>query len=501
MSQPIQVRQHIQVRLLFVAAVVVSMIAILSLTTTFVVKEGTNNYGGGMDWMATLPQQLVLRQVEEVSSTNDGDNAAVTTKKDSNDRTLFTSSSSSSTRPADTFTATNQAIETTSTISSWPVNVSLANTTTTNTTVNTTLRYVPDKDYSYLLDVAVIGHSKSGTSSILNWFQNHPEIFIKHREERIVVNGPANAVVQLKRKGYSIFRDQGLKIAYKRPGDITHPYRLAVLHDHFPHTKLMIGIRHPVLWFESFFNFWQTIANGGNRPYLPRNTTQLIGPCILNEHVCTDHARFHLHIANAVHATDMTTKRERQLLLGNKIPSGVGTIHNNNNNNNATEDPDRHTTITDRNVTNPAFIFEIAQLSDSIETRNNVFREEMQHFLELQQAFPPAPRVAPESKLRQVRRRGRKAKAKVNAYKIHICDPQHEEVRRVLMEHSRNIAVWVREYLLPAVKQQDGSGNGSIRVAIASHDHMYDLMESYLIDPCDGGNATNATVGDSRSDK
>ena len=96
---------------------------------------------------------------------------------------------------------------------------------------------------------------------------------------------------------------------------------LRTIHEYFPKTKLIVGIRHPVLWFESFFNFWQTIANGKNRPYLSTTQTELlIGPCTINEHVCTDHARFHLQIANALQPTTVKSSlREQQLLLYDDI--------------------------------------------------------------------------------------------------------------------------------------------------------------------------------------
>src|SRR6056300_204482 len=53
------------------------------------------------------------------------------------------------------------------------------------------------QDYlSALVDIAYIGHSKCGSSSIQSWFKNHDEIYInkRGREDKVMQNGPLNAV-------------------------------------------------------------------------------------------------------------------------------------------------------------------------------------------------------------------------------------------------------------------------------------------------------------------
>ena len=61
----------------------------------------------------------------------------------------------------------------------------------------------------------------------------------------------------------------------------------------FQKRKLIVAIRHPILWFESFYNF-RTVDN--KRP-LHWNTEKYIGRCKRDEHVCTDHAQFHVYLS------------------------------------------------------------------------------------------------------------------------------------------------------------------------------------------------------------
>ena len=96
-------------------------------------------------------------------------------------------------------------------------------------------------------------------------------------------------------------------------------------------------------------------------------------------------------------------------------------------------------------VSNPGFIFEVTQLSDTNKTRNERFRDDLRIFLELQELFPEAPKFTPESKLKGG---GKVGKRRKQHKMINICDVQHIPLRTELMKHSRAIAIWVRDYLL-----------------------------------------------------
>jgi hypothetical protein len=274
--------------------------------------------------------------------------------------------------------------------------------------------------------------------------------------------------------------------AYKQPHDIVDITALDTMHRYFSKTKLVVGMRHPVLWFESFYNFWQTIANGKSRPFLPtKNTAQLIGPCVMNEHICTDHARFHLQIANAIQPTSMKSSRERRLLLYDVIDTAPGDVEYDGKSI-TTHDKFQMkllNSFTDTNVsvTNPAFVFEVSQLSDPNATRNAMFRDDFRLFLGLTGPFPEAPWFTPESKLVGG---GRIGNVRKKNRMIDICDAQHDPVRRELMRHSRATATWVRDFLLKEAVD---------RIVISSREYVNELMEAYLQDPCDNVRSTKPT--------
>ena len=93
---------------------------------------------------------------------------------------------------------------------------------------------------------------------------------------------------------------------------------------------------------------------------------RLIGPCVKNIHVCTDHARFHLQIATTLQRTPMTSDRELELLLGR---GGSGSC----------TERENKTVQVQKRLPNPVFFFEITQLSDTNETRNELFRDDFSY--------------------------------------------------------------------------------------------------------------------------
>lgn len=45
------------------------------------------------------------------------------------------------------------------------------------------------------------------------------------------------------------------KQGYKAPNDVRNPVALDALQTYWPQTKLIVGLRHPVKWMESWYNF------------------------------------------------------------------------------------------------------------------------------------------------------------------------------------------------------------------------------------------------------
>lgn len=285
---------------------------------------------------------------------------------------------------------------------------------------NETHLYLLQKDLSVLVDIAYIGHSNCG-SSIHEWFLDHPQICIEDIER----NGMGKGLVNTINIAYQYPIDCPY-VAYKRSDDIIDEASILTIRDHFPKTKLIIGILHPVLWFQSLCNNFTEAAS-------------LISHCNANHHTCTANAKFHLQIAKALRRTPMTSEREVEL-LGEIVDSST------------------------TKLSNSVFFFEFSQLFDPNEIRNVQFRQDFSDFLGLNQSFPAASNISRENKTSRMGEQ----------HRINICNDEFANIRELLMRHAKNIAAWIREFFLDC---ED--------VVVSSREYLNELLETYIYDPCE----------------
>jgi hypothetical protein len=124
-------------------------------------------------------------------------------------------------------------------------------------------------DASWLLHFAVVGFAKCGTSTLMLHIQDHPEVQI-FSKERCDLGG--NQQVTLIRDLYNKFPSGYYVRGIKCPQDL-ESLALPAYQRFFPKTNFIVGIRHPILWFESFYNF-----RIHNRIRMPP-AEELIGHC------------------------------------------------------------------------------------------------------------------------------------------------------------------------------------------------------------------------------
>lgn len=98
-------------------------------------------------------------------------------------------------------------------------------------------------DVQDLCDFIIAGHPKTGTTSLLAWFANNPEITMYDREIRVLRESAA----ELAELMYELPDGEGKKAGYKAPNDIRWPNALTAIKQFWPKTKLIVGVRHPVL--------------------------------------------------------------------------------------------------------------------------------------------------------------------------------------------------------------------------------------------------------------
>jgi hypothetical protein len=113
------------------------------------------------------------------------------------------------------------------------------------------------------------------------WLANHQDVQMPRHEVHAMIAGrPAELVRTLYDElepGYHYKR------GYKAPRDITNANALTAFATYFPTTKLIIGVRHPVLWFQSFYNYR---VRGGT--IMPPAETLMVRGCV-TIHIPTTH--------------------------------------------------------------------------------------------------------------------------------------------------------------------------------------------------------------------
>jgi hypothetical protein len=100
------------------------------------------------------------------------------------------------------------------------------------------------------------------------WLGAHPEIQAIQKEVTTLQrNHPSQIVKQI----YKHLKEGPFLRGYKSPNDVENTRAINKLSDHYPQTKLIIGLRHPVRWLESFYNY--RVQNGFDMPPLVNMTS------------------------------------------------------------------------------------------------------------------------------------------------------------------------------------------------------------------------------------
>ena len=138
-------------------------------------------------------------------------------------------------------------------------------------------------DASGFLDYAIVGFAKTGSTSVLRHLSEITNSLSKEHCDLVINNSGqllkdlyedhTRRLKQTKRSGGELEdRLRGVKC----PQDLSSDNSIINYAKYFSGTKLIIGIRHPVLWFESLYNF--RVANVPWKAMLP--TRDLVRGCI-----------------------------------------------------------------------------------------------------------------------------------------------------------------------------------------------------------------------------
>jgi Sulfotransferase domain len=304
----------------------------------------------------------------------------------------------------------------------------------------------------WLLDFAIIGFPRCGTTYLEQWLNSSDSIYV----DSFDVNGPSNdkpnKVIQ---HLYNVVQEyRGMEkikaIGIRNPADLDNEQSLQYYRTFFGSAKLIIMLRHPVLWFQSYYNSrWRKYyyqahnatkddqeARRTSRNFLPP-PQNLLGRCnVYIKEVCTDRAQFH-HAMSLLGLTPMNTSAELALL---------------------------NRTTTEHVVMEPTpqqvFLLEISQMDVSDSIGAETLRHELETFLQVDHipAMPPY-----DSRYDRVEG------------EIDICGEEYAEVRQGLIQHGQQARQWMVEYLLQ-----------SNRVMVSSRQHFLEILETWTKDPCPG---------------
>ena len=112
-------------------------------------------------------------------------------------------------------------------------------------------------DASWLLQFSIVGFPKCGTSTLMHHLRHHPQVNIFPDERcELGSNQHARLIDDLYREFPASNATHQFTRGIKCPIDLENT-RLALPNYKkvFPKTNMIVGVRHPVLWFESFYNF------------------------------------------------------------------------------------------------------------------------------------------------------------------------------------------------------------------------------------------------------
>ena len=320
----------------------------------------------------------------------------------------------------------------------------------------------------FLLDFAVVGFGKCGTTTLLQWLQEKAEpstsgslVRAPNYEAQFLVNQrPAQLVRKMyqfaieeqeAREAHKLLPNEKIVKGFKNPSDIRRPKSRALLTKYWPQTPLVVTVRHPVEWLVSIYNYFK-IEKGRHSANI--TATDMLAPGGRDEDGNTPHfvstakGEFHAILAEVGKTPLIEDSPEWDLLRPWLNPTHASQL--------------RH-----HRMPNPIFFMEMKQLADSNTSRAKQFANDLEAFLGLPpNHLPPALHVRPNTD---------RVKLKTTDHlKMDICRPEFAPVLEEMVSIARSASLWFRQYFIP-----------SPDVTVSSPEYIHELLEAWMVDPCE----------------
>ncbi len=292
------------------------------------------------------------------------------------------------------------------------------------------------KENNSKLDFIMGGFPKTGSTSILHLFRDNNETNVLSREFcSCSSNDKANHLLTI--LDDLEIKSDNMKRGIKCPTALWNTKGLNQL-QHINHEiKIIIGVRHPIHWFQSFYNYRVTEMHDKDKVVVPPPPQILKAPRSWKG-VSTLGSRFEIALMLLgkvnLDSDDLkllrTFKRVKNVLAPNSFK---------------------------------IFLYDIDQLSDANEERSRVFRKELQDFLNLKQPIGTIPR----SNINHFTHENKHPET------IDICEAKYNGLRVELMKNGQLSNEWIKSKF---VHSED--------VVVGGKEHFLELIDRWSKDPC-----------------
>jgi len=250
------------------------------------------------------------------------------------------------------------------------------------------------------VQVAIIGFAKCGTTAMADWLGQHPDIFIPKNE---IIDLRFSSKLLHKRLGKLKGNFEGTLVGYKNPHDVQYENAIEFYRSNCPNTKLIVLVRHPVDWLESFFNY--RVKKRERWAILSPNPNDLVLWDKQNP-------------AKPTSGTGSFHKYLKRLGKDGKDPA--------------------------LKVSNPIYLLDMSQLKDNSNNNTHALARDLQDFLELD-----TPLALPIPHTNSIQTLSKKPS---NYSLMDICHAENTKIHNAMMEVSSNASQWMLESFLPFVR-------------------------------------------------
>ena len=306
------------------------------------------------------------------------------------------------------------------------------------------------------IDFAIYGFPKTGTTTLLNALERHTEVFMPPSEfcQLHQEGGDKSWANYLLKHSPESIQTTKQKCGIKCPAFVRLPSATENLLQVSDNVRLIIGLRHPVNWFQSFYNYrvWEHFKyNMTNLETIPKPFELMNG----RKHwrvVTTALARYEEYLMQ-LDKVALTSKERYNMQNGIHFwPRKI--VPNN----------------------YKVFLYIDEQLKDRNKERRMKLQRDLQHYLGLNSPIEDFGKM--------------KANSNQDWYKeyIDICDTQYSKIRDELLQQTIETTRWIKNKF---IKSDD--------VYVSGKKIFLSALDSFNEDPCAVTNNTSKEADDAKS--